>query len=255
MACAAILGAGSLLMNKANDSFVSAVNKLSADATQIADKIGEKLGTPPKVEVNVPDIRMPKAEKAMSDSFGAITELTQEMRELSETVRGWSDLAWAAGTVLAVSGATYGLVIWPRQVVREYIKRTLPQEDAFLDDDPPRVAMALLDAQRLNTSLGAYSPLDALCSELTFRRPGEKTRLGALSYAILYKGEEDAVWLLRHGVKPDFSGGNMLTIIRLRMYDALKFYLHHISEIAAEVGYYEADRVLNEPVRVLFAVA
>lgn len=146
-ACALMIGAGSLVFSKMNDTVSSALFKLSKDATEIAEKLGEKLSTPPKVEVNVPDIRLPKAEKAMTESFGALTELTLEMRDLSETMRGWSAFVWGSGVVIAISGATYGLVIWPRQVVREYLRRTLTQDNVYLEDDAPRVAMALLDAQ------------------------------------------------------------------------------------------------------------
>lgn len=146
-ACALMIGAGSLVFSKMNDTVSSALSKLSTDAAEIAEKLGEKLGNPPKVEVNVPDIRLPRAEEAMNESFGALTGLTLEVQELSEAMRGWSSFAWSSGVVLFISGATYGLVIWPRQVVRDYLRRTLAEEDMFLEDDPPRVAMALLDAQ------------------------------------------------------------------------------------------------------------
>lgn len=84
---------------------------------------------------------------------------------------------------------------------------------------------------------------------MTFRRIGDKTRLSALSYAIMHKGEEDVLWLLRNGVVPDFGNGNLHRIIQQRMYSALGYYLHTITEIVGEMRYDDAHQIMNERVR------
>lgn len=100
----------------------------------------------------------------------------------------------------------------------------------------------------MNTSLGVYSPLNEVCAEMTFRHGGERTRVSALSYAIMHKGEEDALWLLRNGVFPDFGNGNLHRIIQQRMYGALAYYRHALTELFSEMRYDEISQIINERV-------
>jgi hypothetical protein len=98
----------------------------------------------PSVEVHPPAADIKDAEESVAATFDAITSLAGKVEKLTESATLAADTILSIVAVVGLSASGYAIFLWPRKVMKAYVRHTLLDPVAELADDTPELALSLM---------------------------------------------------------------------------------------------------------------